>query len=287
MRVSTGMKSTGQFEEKVKNTIQKHGLVDEKDKIIVACSGGKDSTTTLHLLNKFGYNVEALIIDLLIGDWSKRNLQNVEGFCEERGIRLHVINMRKEFGCSICYVRSGIQSKVELGNCAICGVIKRWLLNKKARELGATKLATGHNLDDEAETFLMTLFKGKPEIILGAGPRNGIVKDDKFVERIKPLYFCTNDDVKEYSKAMNFPVLYDPCPCSIGTFRIRIRKLLADLETQNPEIKMNIVRNFLDLLPALRENHRPDKGVKSCRICQEPGRNDVCKRCELMKILFS
>ncbi|MBU3942209.1 MAG: TIGR00269 family protein [Nanoarchaeota archaeon] len=274
-----------QFEDKVKSTIRKYTLIDKNDRIIVACSGGKDSTTTLYLLNKFGYHVEALIIDLLIGNWSKKNLENIKQFCKDHRIKLRVVNMRKEFGCSICYIRSGIQSKTKLKNCMICGVIKRWLLNKKARELGATKLATGHNLDDEAETILMNLFKGNPKLSLGLGPKIGIISDKKFVTRIKPLYFCTNEELKSYSRLMNFPVLYDPCPCSIGAFRGEIRKGLARLEKQNLEIKTNIVKNFLKLISILKENYKLNEKLKYCNNCGEPTRNDVCKTCELIKIL--
>ncbi len=279
------MKFVENFEKKIKSTIEEYDLISEKGKIIVACSGGKDSTTILYLLKKFGYNVEALMIDLLIGKWSDENLENVKKFCKENKIKLHVVNMRDEFGCSICYIRSGIQKKIKLNNCAICGVIKRWLLNKKSRELGATKLATGHNLDDEAETFLMNFFKGNPKLSIGLGPKTGIINNEKFVRRIKPLYFCTNDEVKEYSKKMNFPVLYDPCPCSKKAFRGDVRKLISELEKQNPKIKINIVKNYLKTIAILRKDYKSDKKLKYCKTCGEPSRNDICKRCELIKIL--
>ncbi|UCD02944.1 MAG: TIGR00269 family protein [Candidatus Aenigmatarchaeota archaeon] len=275
------------FENKVKKTIDDYKLVNKKDRTIVACSGGKDSTTTLYLLKKFGYNVEGLIIDLRIGEWSEKNLKNVKHFCEGLGVPLHVLDMRKEFGCSICYIRSGIQSKEKLNNCAICGVIKRWMLNKKARTLKGVRLATGHNLDDEAETVLMTFFKGKPEIMLGAGPHTTGIMDDKFVPRIKPLYFCSNKEVARYSKYRKFPVLYDPCPCSIGTYRRDIRMWLAELERHFPGIKDNIVNNFLALLPAIKKKYNPDRKLRYCSVCEEPSRNEICKRCEMIKILFS
>jgi len=280
-----GTEFTEQFEKKVKDCIEKYDLVNEKDKITVACSGGKDSTATLYLLNKFGYSVDALTIDLLIGEWSRKNLENVKKFCKKYGVKLHVANMRKEFGSSICYIRSGIQEKMKLSNCMICGVIKRWLLNKRARELGATKLATGHNLDDEAETVMMNLFTGNPELSLGLGPEAGVINDKKLVQRIKPLYFCTNEEVRKYSEMMNFPVLYEPCPCSTGTFRRDVRKRLGELEKQNPEIKINIVENFLKLLPILRKNYKSDGKLRYCKNCGEPSRKDICKRCELIEIL--
>jgi len=276
-----------EFENKVKSTIRMYKLVLKKDKIIVACSGGKDSTVILYLLKKFGYNVEALMIDLIIGDWSGKNLENTRKFCKEQKIKLNVVNMRKEFGCSICHIRMGIQARKKLNNCMICGVIKRWLLNKKARELGGTRLVTGHNLDDEAETLLMNLFTGNQELLLGFGPKRNS-PNKKFVKRIKPLFFQTNDEIRKYSKAKKFPVLYDPCPCSYGAFRSDARAFIAEIEKKAPGTKEKMVRNFLKVLPQLKkENLKTGKPENRnyCAVCKEPSRNELCKRCELIKIL--
>lgn len=219
-----------------------------------------------------------------MGEWSKKNLENLEQFCLEYDIKLHVVNLRDVIGSSICYVRSGIQSKEKLGNCTICGVIKRWLLNKKARELGAGKLATGHNLDDEAETVLMNLFLGNPRMGRDISPKSGLA-DKKFVERIKPLYFCTNKEVRKYSEMKGFPVLYEPCPCSMGTFRREIRKGIAGLEKQEPDIKTNLVMNFLNQPKSAGKAPRTKKGILYCEICEEPSRNTICRSCTLLKIL--
>lgn len=285
METDVTRRITRRIENKVSDCISKYKLIDKDDKVIVASSGGKDSTTVLYLLNRLGYDVDALMVDLLIGTWTSKNLENCREFCKDHGIKLHVVDIRKELGYSICYIKSGIQEKMKLSNCMICGVIKRWLLNRKAREFGATKLATGHNLDDEAETVIMNLFTGNPELSIRMGPGTGVISDEKIVQRIKPLYFCTNEEVRKYSEAMGFPVLYEPCPCSIGAFRRDVRKEIARFEEHGPEIKMNIVRNFLEMLPMLRENFKSTSKLKYCNICGEPSRNDTCKMCELMKIL--
>jgi|SRR3989339_506565 len=273
------------FEQKVQNTIEQYQLCNKNDKVLVACSGGKDSTTTLYLLHKLGYNVEGLIIDLMIGDWSKRNLDNVKSFCAQQKIKLHIVDLRTEFGCSMCFLKSGIQSKTKLNNCLICGVIKRWLLNKKARELGASKIATGHNLDDGAETVLMNLLKGKLSLNLGMGPQTGVIKDTKFVPRIKPLYFCLNEEVKQYSLTKKFPVVYDPCPCSVEGFRKKIRLNLKKLESDNSQIKLNIVNTFLGLQDTLKKRFSVTENMVYCQFCGEPSRKETCKMCGLIKII--
>jgi uncharacterized protein (TIGR00269 family) len=291
-RVSAGVMDKRQmagFEKRVKSTIDKYGLIKKGDKVLVACSGGKDSTTTLYLLQKFGYKPEALSIDLHIGDYSKRNIENVKLFCEEHRIKLHLVDLRLEFGSSICYIREGIQGKKNISNCSICGTFKRWILNKKAKELHADKIATGHNLNDESETVLMNILKGNPEMGLGMGPKTGRTNakaaDNRFVQRIKPLYFCTNEEIRAYSEAMGFPVVYEPCPCSVAVFRRKIRNELKVLEKANPKIRLNLVRNFLKMLPSLRKKYGTGGKIRECEMCGEPSRNRICRLCSLIGIM--
>ncbi|MDD5417899.1 MAG: TIGR00269 family protein [Candidatus Nanoarchaeia archaeon] len=281
------MKTLSEIEETVKQTIEKYKLADKKDKIIVACSGGKDSTTCLYILNKLRYNVEAMTINLGIGKYSDDNTNNISKFCETIGVKLHILDMKEHYGGSICYLRSGIQSKVNLSNCTICGVIKRWMLNKESRRLKADRLATGHNLDDEVENVLMNFMNGNPELSINLGPKTGILKDKKFVERIKPLYFCTNAEIKEYSEKHTFPVIYEPCPCSAGTYRREIRKHIGELSAKYPEIKQNLVENFLRILPVIQKKYMYNRELRYCELCGEPSNRQICKRCEFLGIFKS
>lgn len=272
------------FENKVIRTIDKYKLATKKDKIIVACSGGKDSTTALYLLKKFGYNVEAMHINLLMGTWSKQNLQNIKKFCKDNKIKLHVYSIRDEIGYSICYIKSIVQQKAKLKQCTICGILRRWLINKKARELGATKLATGHNLDDEAQTIIMNWIKGNPWLSTNLGPVVGTIQDKKFVTRIKPLYFCKEKDIRKYSEAMNFPVLYQRCPCVIDATRHEIRNQLDEFEKRNKNIKENIVNSFLEIQKLLRQKIIKNKLIY-CKKCGEPSRNEICNACKIIQIM--
>lgn len=270
------------FESQVKNTIEKYKLAKKKDKILVAISGGKDSTTVLYLLKKFGYKVEALHINLLMGDWSKKNLKNVKEFCKANNIKLHVFSIRNEIGYSICYVKSIVQQKTKLKQCTICGIIRRNIINKKARELKATKLATGHNLDDEAQTIIMNWMKGNPSLSINMGPVTGTIQDKKFVTRIKPLYFQKEKDIRKYSEIMKFPVLYQRCPCVFSATRHEIRNKLDELEKKDSNIKENIVKNFLAIQKKLREKEQKGKLIY-CQVCGEPSRNKICNTCKILR----
>ena len=226
------------FERKVLKTIRVNRLFEKKDKILVACSGGKDSTTILDLLNKFAkarklMPVEAMTIDLHIGDYTKKNIENITKFCKENKIKLHKIDFRKKFGYSVCYLKSILISKgLKLNSCTICGVLRRYLINKEARKLKATKVVTGHNLDDEAQNILMNQFKGGLSFSAKLGPITGIKTDPKFIQRVKPLYFCTDTELTLYSKLKKFPVMYKKCPCVVGSYRDNVRKMLNKFEKE-------------------------------------------------------
>jgi len=270
------------FESKVKKTVKDYNLLSKKDKIIVAISGGKDSMTVLYLLKKWKYNVSALHINLEMGEWSKKHLENIREFCKQLKVPLHVYSVRDEFGKSMCFIKTAVKAKAKLQDCTICGILRRWLINRKAKLLKADKLVTGHNLDDAAQTVLMNYFKGNLKIGINEGPYVGIIQDKRFVQRIKPLYFMLEKNVEEYSKKMNFPVIYERCPCVFGAYRHDIRKTLDELEKKNPGLKENIVTSFLSTLSSIRKSIKKTKPFY-CKSCGELSRNEICKACLIIE----
>ncbi|MFH1456220.1 MAG: TIGR00269 family protein [archaeon] len=270
------------FEKKVKQTIRKYNLCNRKDKVGVAVSGGKDSMVTLYLLKKFGYDIEAITIDAKIGAYTDQNLKNLKKLCKELDVKLHVISFRDEFGSSLCHIQSVLKSNgYNYSSCMICGILKRYLLNKYSKKLKFDCLATGHNLDDEAQAFMMNVFRSDVNQAKKQGPISGIIKSDKFVKRIKPLYFSPELDVERFSKIMKFPVNYEICPCSVGAYRREYKNILDEFEKKHPSVKFNIVRFHEKLILPLRENAKQVK-IDSCEICDEPSSRNVCKTCELL-----
>lgn len=264
------------IEKQVKQTIKKIKL-SKSERILVALSGGKDSATTAYFLKKFGYNIEAIHLDLKIGKYSEECLKAVEELCKQLDMKLHVYDIQKEMGAGMCYLRSAVQQKKgKLKNCAICGVLKKWILNREARKLKADKIATGHNLDDEAQTCLMNVLKGSPKLSFSSGPITKNVSDKKFVPRIKPLFYTAENNIREFSKQKKLPVVYEKCPCALDSYRIQVRKFLNTLSEKD---KKNILNNFEKMF---MKGDKDKTNIEYCEVCGEPSRNNLCKKCELM-----
>ncbi len=272
-------------ERKINSTINKYNMVREGDKVAVALSGGKDSMITLHLLNRYckrrRIQIFAVMVDEGIPGYREKIIDDVKDYCRRKEIPLYVYSFRKEFG----YTLPEMLDKIDAHPCSVCAVLKRWLINKKSRELGATRLATGHNLDDEAQSFLMNVFRGDILLSSRLGPVTGVLSEKKFVRRIKPLYFIPEDAVGLYSKLIKLPVLYDTCPLRKGAYRLDVMHVLNEFERKHPDVKYKIVKGFLDILPILKNEYISSRTLNYCKKCGEPSVGEVCMACQILEKL--
>jgi uncharacterized protein (TIGR00269 family) len=267
------------FENKVKSTIKKYKLIKKGDKIVIASSGGKDSTTILYLLNKWFGNVTALAVDEGIPGYRNLTIDDLRKFCKKNNIPLKVVSYKKAFGFSL----NQALSKTDKIPCNLCGTLRRKLLNTNAR--GFDKVATGHNLDDEAQSVMMNFMKGNFELAARIGPLTGIVKDEKFVPRVKPLYFCSEKEVATYTFLKNFGIRFTECPHSWKSYRSSVRDFINDLEQIQPGAKHNILVNFLKVLPKLKKKYSKNAEIKHCISCAEPSSREICNACSYVKTL--
>lgn len=272
-------------EEQVKKTIQEFRLFSKTDNILVAVSGGKDSTTLLHILHKQGYPVEALTIDVNIGCFTQENLERIKKLCAEKNITLHIRSFKDAYGHSLCHIRDRVSVDTPHTSCAVCGVLRRYLLNKTARELGATVLATGHNLDDEASSILMNVMRNNTEQLAWIGPRTK-ARSSLFVPRVKPLYMTCEKDVIRYSKAQQFDVTYGACPCSKDAFRSDVKKMMYTLQETYPQCMENIVQYFLARQKTFQQR-AGNVSAHTCKECGEPTKRTLCKVCSWLSVARS
>jgi uncharacterized protein (TIGR00269 family) len=259
------------FEKKVAATIKKYNLLNKKEKIVVACSGGKDSTVLLCLLKKFGYNVTALAIDEGIRGYRGKTLKELKHFCNKNEVHLKIYSYKKYFGTSL-----DAAFKKNIPRCRVCGVWRRYLLNHFSK--GFDKLVTGHNMDDEAQSIMMNLVKGNAGLSARLGPITGILQDSHFVSRVKPLYFCSEKEIASYAFLNCMNTSFIECPYASTSFRSKIRDLLNGFETKHQGSKRRLVENFVKQLPLLK-SHYSGALLKYCTICNYPCSSSICNAC--------
>ena len=209
-------------------------------------------------------------------------MKNIKNFCKNNKIKLHILSFKKIFKKSLMEIQSTLKGKgLKYSSCMLCGTLKKYLLNKFARENKFNYVVTGHNLDDESEAFLMNLFRSDYSQAIKQGPKSKDIIPNAFVSRVKPLYFVSNKETRRYSELMEFPVNFAPCPCSTDAYRRKFRNLLNELEINNPAIKSCVI-NFLEKMKLnIKE---PAKRIPNyCESCGELCSKTLCKRCEIIK----
>lgn len=279
---------TRYFEGKVRKTIRQHKLVGKNERIAVAVSGGKDSTVALEMLKMLSLNSRnielfAILIDEGIRGYRPKTIKNARAYCKKNNIPLYIYSYKEEFGLTL----DQMVRKLKLKPCSICGALRRHLLNKYARKLKATKLATGHNCDDEAQSILMNMLKGSNAASARLGPVTGVVKDSKFVPRIKPLYNMLEKEVTAYAYLKGLLDNFLECKYASLAYRNQVRDTLNSFEEKHPGTKNAVISSFIEILPLLKKNYKSNEGIAYCKACKEPASNEVCKACSLLKELKS
>jgi uncharacterized protein (TIGR00269 family) len=264
-------------ERKIKRDIRRFRMVEKGDRIAVALSGGKDSTVLLYVLHRiFGdrrdIELLAVLIDEGIQGYREKTIPHAENIADALNIALIKRSFRDEFGTTL----DELTEKKNHAACTLCGVLRKNLLNRAAREAGADKLATGHNLDDEAQTILMNYLRGdvdRMRRMLPGKPQPGLVM------RIKPLRSIPEKEVALYGLLNRLPVSTEECPYAGKALRNEIREMLNDYESRHPGTKYSLLGGY----EAVSHMLQPIKTeIVKCRICGEPGSVSVCKTCRLL-----
>jgi uncharacterized protein (TIGR00269 family) len=264
-------------ERKIKRDIRKFKMVGRGEKIAVALSGGKDSIVLLYILYKIFKNrpdleFMAISIDEGIRDYRERTLEHAIKLTDELGIKHTIRSFDEEFETTM----DKLAARKEHAACTLCGVLRKNILNKAARELGADRLAIGHNLDDEAQTILMNYLRGdigRLKRMLPGTLQTGMVP------RIKPLRSIPEKEVALYGFLNDLPVSMDECPYASEALRNEIREMINNYEVKHPGTKYSLLGGFETISQVLLP---PETKIMYCEKCGEPGSEMICKTCRLL-----
>jgi len=267
-------------ERKIKLTIRKHYTVKRNETIVVGLSGGKDSSTTLYILDKiFGKRPDIKIVGVSIDEgiegYRPNTIQSAKELTDRLGIELIVRSFKDEYDTTMDDIAP---QKREKGACSYCGVLRKSLLNKIALELGASKLAIGHNLDDEAQTILLNHLKGDVSRMVRLAPPKEL---EGLVLRMKPLRNIPEKEVALYAYLNDLPLGFGGCPYAHEAMRKEIRVMLNEFEVRHPGTKYALLSGF-DKMSGILGKEFPQVGLSKCSICGQACTEDICQACKLL-----
>lgn len=233
------------MQEQTERMILKYHMFSRQERLLVAVSGGKDSLSLWDILWQLGYQADGVYIGLGIDGglaYSDESQRLSQAFAESRGLNLLVVNIPAEYGATIPEIAAHNRRGYEKP-CAVCGLAKRHVMNRIARQGGYDVLLTGHNLDDEAAVLFgntLTWNRGfllRQEPVLEARP--GLVR------KAKPLCRFYEREMAAYALLRGIEYIYEECPHAAGSKTIYYKELLNRLEAERPGAKLTFYLSFL------------------------------------------
>lgn len=222
---------------------QMYSLIENGDKVMVCLSGGKDSYTMLDVLlhyqreSNISFQIVAVNLD-----------QKQPGFPEEV-LPNYLTNLGVDFKIVQKDTYSIVIEKTLPGQtmCSLCSRLRRGNLYSIATEIGATKIALGHHRDDIIETFFMNLFNGAR---VEAMPAKYRTDDGKHIV-IRPLAFCKEQEIEQFSMGKNFPII----PCTLcgsqeNMMRKKVKKMIREWEDEFPGRSTSIFNALKNINPS-------------------------------------
>jgi len=237
------------------------GLVVEGDRILVGCSGGKDSYTLLHVLMRLRerapIDFELVAVNLDQGQ-PGFPADVLEGHFKAVGVPYRMV--RRELW-------SEVQRLVPPGKtaCSVCSRLRRGVLYNVAAEMGCSKIALGHHRDDFVETLLLNALyagslKAMPALLRSDDGRNTV---------IRPLVYAAEEDIAAFAALKGFPIVpCDVCGAQPQLRRKRVKALLAELSREHPSVKGNLLHALGRVVPS----HLLDRGL-AAQVASATGRD--------------
>ena len=201
-------------------------MIKEGDRVLLGLSGGKDSLTLLHALRHLQrhapiqFSVAAITVD-----------PEIEGFAPSV-LKKYLAELDIPYFYESHDMTKQAEEQMKKDSfCSFCSRMKRGIMYSTARREGYNVLALGQHLDDLAESFLMSAFRGGQLRTMKANYMN----QDEDIRIIRPMIYVRERQTTEFSKEVVLPVIPDSCPACFSkpTEREHMKKLLADEETHN------------------------------------------------------
>ena len=241
--------------KKATRAIIEFGLIEDGDRVMVGLSGGKDSWALMEILHvlreRAPINFSITAVNVNSGYTNFRHDQ-VTAACAARGWDVHIEHTT---------IGAVMDDVLDDGDtpCSLCARLRRGVLYRLAAQVGATKIALGHHLDDFIETALLNLFF---QGALKAMPARLVSDNGKHVV-IRPLVYVTEAEARAYTLERGLPVIGCCCPAcgDLSLKRQRLKRLIAEFEIEHPDVKQSMIKALGNVVP----RHLNDQRLQPAR----------------------
>jgi tRNA 2-thiocytidine biosynthesis protein TtcA len=220
-----------------------YNMIEEGDTVLVCMSGGKDSHAMLMILlalqERAPINFKLIAMNL---DQKQPGFpaEVLPAYLEKLGVEYKIVEAD---------TYSIVKEKIPEGKttCSLCSRLRRGVIYRTAKELGANKIALGHHRDDIVETLFLNLFFGAK---MKAMPPK-LATNDKQNIVIRPLAYCSEKDIAAYARQMGFPIIpCDLCGSQENLQRQKVKDMLNAWELEQPGRINNIFRAITNVEPS-------------------------------------
>jgi tRNA 2-thiocytidine biosynthesis protein TtcA len=226
--------ATGSYiSKRIGKAIADYNLIEDKDKILIAVSGGKDSLSLLRLLNErrkwapIDYRLIAVHIESDYKGGCNASRSVLKKIFEKEGVEYHFEKIK-------------IVAKGRKVNCFWCSWNRRKAIFELADRYGCTKVALGHHMDDITETLLLNmLYHGE---FSAMNPRQELFGGKIVI--IRPLCYVEEKQLVKFAKECAFKAQVSTCPNSVISQRRVVKNFINETEKKCPYVKLNIFKSI-------------------------------------------
>jgi uncharacterized protein (TIGR00269 family) len=264
---------------KTAKTISKHNMIQNNELVSVAVSGGKDSLALLDIINQMtkthNFRIKAITIDEGIPGYRNEALEIVQEYCAKLNVEHKVFSYKELFDLTLEEALD-LRESEKTSSCSICGTLRRRAIDHAAKDIGADVIATGHNLDDTLQTFVINMLSGDTTKIGWMDPDNS----SNTLRKIKPFCEIYESEIVFYAFTNNIPFQTEPCPHMNEGIRTEIREFLNSLEGKHSGIKNNLYQSIIKVSQSVKDGNNKQKTI--CIKCGNNCTGKICSVCNMV-----
>ena len=264
---------------KTAKTISKYNMIQHNELVAIAVSGGKDSLALLNIMNQMAtrhdFRIKAITIDEGIPGYRNEALEIVQTFCAKLNVEHKVFSYKELFDLTLDEALD-LRGEEKTSSCSICGTLRRRAIDHAAKDIGADVIATGHNLDDTLQTFVINMLSGDTNKIGWMDPDTS----SNTLRKIKPFCEIYESEIVFYAFTNDIPFQTEPCPHMNEGIRTEIREFLNSLEGKHSGIKNNLYQSIIKVSQIVKDTSYKQKMI--CEKCGNQCTGKICSVCNMV-----